>query len=387
MSASSHDLAAWDRCGRVRLASGFLERLRSFVDAFGSRLILGPSIASAAEGRGNNLNAIRLVAASLVVFSHCYPISGHLEAEPLAAASDGIIDFGTAAVMAFFVISGFLISKSAASSPSLKYFVAARFLRMWPGLLLSSLLVVLVLGPVVTHLALVDYVFSRSTWRYLVFSTSIDVGVNLPGVFFNNPVPDSVNGSLWTIQVEAWLYACMAALLFSGVARRTSWLGVAWLMAAGCFLVVPDTLLPWMVRTETVMMPRLIGCFILGALFFTHGRWIPLSPAIGVALLISAAFSITSVWFVWFLYVFFAYWVIMLAFHPLAQFAKLRFRNDYSYGIYVFAFPIQQSIVSVAGVDNPLLLFAISFPIIFSLAALSWHFVESRALALKNRFR
>jgi peptidoglycan/LPS O-acetylase OafA/YrhL len=352
-----------------------------------ARLFQGPSIASRAEGQNNNFNVIRLVAASLVVFSHCYPLSGHVSREPLALASGGFIDLGTVAVMAFFVISGFLISKSAGSSHSVRYFVAARFLRMWPGLLLSTLLVTLFLGPIATHWPLADFFSSQSTWRYLALASTSKVGAYLPGVFDDNPVPHGVNGSLWTILVEAWLYACMALLMCLGVARHKNLLSMVCLVAVLCFIAFPEELLPWMVRGDIFMTPSLVGCFILGILFYTNSQWIPLSPAIGLILLVVTALSFPTAWFAWLFYFSFAYGVLLLAFHPSVQLPSLNSRSDYSYGVYVFAFPIQQTIVSVLRIDNPLLLFAIAYPVILMMSALSWHYVESRALAWKVKFK
>lgn len=348
-------------------------------------LARGPTVGSQLLAGANNFNALRFLAASAVVFSHCYALSGHLDAEPLAVISAGIIDIGTAAVMAFFVISGFLITMSAQSQRSLAHFVAARFLRMWPGLLLTTLVVFLV-GPLLSHASLADYFSSSENWRYLIYASTLDVGVNLPGVFANNPVPHSVNGSLWTIQVEVWLYAATAILMMLGVMRHVKLLSLVCFSAVLAFLLFHEQMLPWMVRQESVMMPRLIGCFLLGSLLYANAQRVPLSLPLGFALLFATALSIWYFWFVWVLYIAFAYWVLLLALHPRLQLSTPAFRSDYSYGIYIFAFPIQQSVVSLCGVNDPMKLFLGSYPIILVFAAMSWHGVESKALGLKRLF-
>ena len=355
---------------------------------FASSLSLAraPTVGSQLLAGANNFNALRFLAASAVVFSHCYALSGHLDAEPLAVISAGIIDIGTAAVMAFFVISGFLITMSAQSQPSLAHFVAARLLRMWPGLLLTTLLVMFLVGPLLSDASLADYFSSRENWRYMIYAPTLDVGVNLPGVFANNPVPHSVNGSLWTIQVEVWLYAATAILMMLGVMRHAKLLSLVCFSAVLAFLLFHEQMLPWMVRQESVMMPRLIGCFLLGSLMYANAQRVPLSLPLGFALLLATALSIWYFWFVWVLYMTFAYWVLLLALHPRLLLYAPPIRADYSYGIYIFAFPIQQSVVSLFDVNDPIKLFLASYPIILVFAAMSWHGVESKALGLKRLF-
>ena len=67
---------------------------------------------------------------------------------------------------------------------------------------------------------------------------------------------------------------------------------------------------------------------------------------------------------------------------------RLRLRTDLSYGVYIYAFPIQQLLVICGLVKlNPLVLFVFSTIATLPLAALSWFLVEKRAMSLKARLK
>jgi peptidoglycan/LPS O-acetylase OafA/YrhL len=71
------------------------------------------------------------------------------------------------------------------------------------------------------------------------------------------------------------------------------------------------------------------------------------------------------------------------AYSPLLN--RLIRTGDYSYGIYIYAFPVQQTIASFyPKIPIGLYLLVCSF-LTFVLAILSWHLVEKYALSLKPR--
>lgn len=356
-------------------------------NGLGSGWALGwTSVADRVRGRDNNFNAIRVVAASLVVLSHSYALSGHGEEEPLARTV-GILDFATLAVITFFVISGFLVTRSAHVAPTLGSFVRARFLRIWPGLVVTALLSVFVLGPIATVLSLRDFFHDSETWKYLASIPILDVGRGLPGVFIGNPMSGGVNGSLWTIQVEAWLYAVVAILLVFRILEKPLSANLFYIGCIVGYFLFPDDVIAWIPRNEGYMTPRLVGSFLVGSMMYTNRRMVPLGPATGIALVALAAMSIKTGFFGTLFYVALGYWVILLALHPRLYLPFLNTRSDYSYGIYVFAFPVQQTVVAIAGPRSSLFLFAVSYPLILGLAMMSWTWVESRALRLKGRYQ
>jgi peptidoglycan/LPS O-acetylase OafA/YrhL len=145
--------------------------------------------------RANNFDFLRILAALFVIFSRSFPLSGNAF-EPLGFVT-GYLTFGALGVVIFFVISGYLITKSWVEHPSWTRFLWNRSLRIYPGLCAVILLSIFVLGPFVTNLTIVQY-FAQSEflWLYLKNITLISISYYLPGVFIDNPYVGAVNGSL-----------------------------------------------------------------------------------------------------------------------------------------------------------------------------------------------
>ena len=149
----------------------------------------------------NSLDLLRLVAATLVLYSHQHVLTGL--AEP---SFFGWNTFGGAGVTIFFFLSGLLVWSSWERDPDARRFFMRRSLRIFPALWVVVLASVFLLGPALSSLSVPEYFSASATWRYL--STAILVVHNfLPGVFIDNPYPLAVNGSLWTLPVEFLCYA------------------------------------------------------------------------------------------------------------------------------------------------------------------------------------
>lgn len=342
------------------------------------------TVADRISDRRNNFGLIRFVAASLVVFSHAYPLTGHITDEPLARLVR-IMDFASAAVIIFFVVSGFLVTRSAFLSTTSFRFVQSRLLRIWPALIVTAVVTAFVLGPIATALPLAEYFSAEDTWLYAIAVPFLDVGRFLPGTFLTNPLPRGVNGSLWTLQVEAWLYFVVGCLVLLRVTRHRAVFNSFVLVALTAYFLFPAQIVEWIPRHDAFMTPRLVGSFILGALVYSNAKLVPLNFLSGLALIVISFLTADTPFFGFFFYLTFGYWVILIALHPALYVARWNDRVDYSYGIYVFAFPIQQTLVALIGPVTPLLLFAVCYPLIVAAAAVSWWLVESKALALKSK--
>src|SRR3954464_3664915 len=159
------------------------------------------------DGRANNFDALRFWAALAVLWSHSFPITlGAQYPQPLASVSFGQTNLGRVAVAFFFVISGYLITRSFERSRSTWSFVRARALRIMPGLIVVLIAVAFVLGPLVTSIPLHDYFTSSAPYRYVITQASFSGHAELPGVFDRNPVAHA-NDSLWTLRYEVACYA------------------------------------------------------------------------------------------------------------------------------------------------------------------------------------
>ncbi len=333
--------------------------------------------------QGNNFSLLRFIAASLVLISHSYPLSGDTMLDPLARLI-GILDLASASVIAFFVISGFLIMKSATKASSIQDFCAARFLRIWPGLLLIGLISALIIGPLATQLDLASYFSKLGTLGYPMKLMLLNVGAPLPGVFIDNPLPAAINGSLWTIQIEVWLYAIVAGLMLIRVAQKPLLLLIA-LSAIYAFLIyAPDLASHFHPQRGSFMAKPLIGSFFLGAIFYVYRYRIPASPTLALSLL-ALTFSLKSTeFFIIAFYVAFAYITLYLCVQPGNALSRLTDRADLSYGIYILAFPFQQFAVHLFNLSSPTALTLIVYPVVILLAYASWTFVEKPALTLRH---
>jgi peptidoglycan/LPS O-acetylase OafA/YrhL len=352
--------------------------------AAGAGWLDAPLLADQTAGRDNNVLAIRFVAAATVILFHCYALTDRWTEEPLYAAF-APMNFGALGVQVFFVLSGFLVTQSWLARPALVAFAAARVLRIYPALVAATLFTILVAGASST-LPWSEYLRSPTTWRYLVRTASgIDVVDRLPGVFPDNPFPRAANGSLWTLPVELRLYVALGiAGLAGALARPRSWLAAGLLLVAAA-LAWPDAV-PLDPNTRGTRLAAFL--FLLGSLACVWQRHLPLSlpgAALAVALPLLDANGLAREGPLFALLL--AYVVLVVAYHPALRLRGLAGAPDYSYGLYVYAFPIQQTIVRAAPDIAPPVLFAAALAATLAVAAVSWHALESPLLRLKSRFR
>ena len=185
---------------------------------------MGPRLSERSGSRDNVFDVLRLAAAMAVLLSHCYPLTGR--DEPVArVAGETLGDLG---VSVFFAISGFLVARSWASQPHLRPFAAKRALRLLPALIVCVWLLALVLGPLTTTLSPSSYFTTPQTWIYpLRSSVLITFAGRLPGVFQHNPFPAAVDGSLWTLPLEACCYVMVAVLGALALLHRRALLAAA----------------------------------------------------------------------------------------------------------------------------------------------------------------
>jgi peptidoglycan/LPS O-acetylase OafA/YrhL len=210
-----------------------------------------------------------------------------------------------------------------------------------------------------------------------------DVRHQLPGAFPGNPTPHDVNGSLWTLPIELRLYlAVLVAGMVGLLTRRVAWFAMLWLL-----------LLWWLMRPAwlpPLPLDRISGdlvlLFALGSLACVWRKAIPVSLALAATALLLV---IVNPWdlargalFAPLL----AYVVLVAAYHPRLAWPAFNRVGDYSYGVYVYSFPIQQTLVQrIPGID-PGPLFALAMAATLVVAAISWHGLERPALGLKSRF-
>lgn len=326
-----------------------------------------------ATGR-NNFNLIRLIAAWLVIYSHSWAITGSAGVDAIGALTQ-IKSAGALAVDVFFLISGFLVAASIQRN-TLREFLLARALRIYPALVVCVVLSVCVLGPLVTTAP--DYWSDATTWRYLWSNASLwRAEFWLPGVFDALP-RTAVNGSLWTLPIEGRLYLALMAAGLAGMLAPKLYLP-AWALAvaAACAFAYLRAPLP----EHLAYLLWVTVFFITGTLCWVYRQRIPLSIWPLLALL-AAAVGLRGTQGFGLVYVpLLAYATFYLALIPkLPVIAK----NDLSYGLYLYGWPMQQ-LALLAGATTVLTNMAAATLVALACAALSWFLIERPALRWKRR--
>jgi peptidoglycan/LPS O-acetylase OafA/YrhL len=294
----------------------------------------------------------------------------------------------------FFAMSGFLIAKSWTDQPRTLPFAAKRALRLLPGLAVAVTLTALVMGPLVTTLSPGAYLTSLDPYVYVVRNAFlITFSGTLPGVFTDNVYPNAVNGSLWTLPVEACAYVGAALLgLMTGLRRPVVLLGLLVLALA---LLSPRVDLAshlshgggGVASADFNIVLTVLGAFCAGMLIWSARDRVVLRWPILLGLLALWVVSWRSNWQPLALDLFVSYAVIFAAFRlPEAARALTRRVGDLSYGVYIYAFPIQQLVAHLWGPGlTPGVMFLLATPPVVALAYCSWRLVEAPALALKRR--
>lgn len=296
-----------------------------------------------------NFDLMRLVAALLVVVSHTFPLAGHA---PLRIM--GVEDLGALGVSVFFVISGYLVSASYERDP--KAYLLKRILRIEPGLI-ASLVVTVILLAFVTTAPQAEY--WREAGLYVVRNALLyPATYALPGVFQDVPMAGVVNGVLWTLRLEFTFYL------------------VLWLMRA---------------RLSLVLALLAVCAVVMVTMTFTHPHWaqekatriVFLGARTGMLFFAGAAIQLSRrtipLWLGGLSVLAFPFvgpLALPTAVLGLARPGKLP--ADLSYGVYIYAFPLQQ-VLAAHGHLN--LLTAVLTVLPF--AAASWFLVEKPALKLK----
>ena len=340
------------------------------------------------RSRDNNFTLLRLIAACVVVVMHSAPVLGIVSSDSVFEDRLGRPFVGMAVDM-FFALSGFLVTSSLLRRGDLNHFLWARALRLFPALWLMMPLTVFLLAPMVTALPAGDYYAAKGTWEYFWHGSTIVWGMryHLPGVFETAPLKGEVNGSLWTLPVEARMYAYLAigwfALSFMPSIRVRALSIIAPLIAVGLLIPV------WRARAHGTMGNADIAVFMFfygASLYFWRDRLFLNLPtfaalpifAIGASILggREVAFAVYLLCLPPFL--------LHLAYIPGGPIRKVNRWGDYSYGIYIYAFPVQQTLAHLFP-KLPLSAMVVGATgISWALAWCSWNLVERRAIKLKD---
>jgi peptidoglycan/LPS O-acetylase OafA/YrhL len=342
------------------------------------------TIAEVVGDKNNHFNLMRMVAAAGVLVGHNGALL-NLKLPYEEFINSYRVFTGGVTVDVFFAISGFLVTASLFNRGSVISFLCARALRIFPGLWTMLLLITFGLGLCLTTVPVAEYLTSPVTWRFLwKWGTVLNGFANdLPGLFQNSPYDQKVNASLWTISVEWRLYLILALCWFVLTPvpfwRKTIFRIAMPIIAAVIYYQI-----------TTPQIANLGGqhsfCFFAGSTLFLYGEKIPVGPrpllaTLGVFVL-AAVLSKPN-----FFYVYVAllpYLVLNLAYTPNRLLLNYNRLGDYSYGLYIYAYPISQAMLALKPGIGLVEMTLWSAPPSFLAAILSWRFIEKPALAQKE---
>jgi peptidoglycan/LPS O-acetylase OafA/YrhL len=293
----------------------------------------------------------------------------------------------------FFALSGFLVTGSSLRNNSVKVFFANRALRILPALSVEVSLSALVLGPLVTILPLSEYFSDFQFFRY--FGNIVGhVTFQLPGVFAHNPWPNMVNANLWTLPPEFWCYFLMFAAMVTGVVlqpkRINAMVCLALVLAIILGIADPGR---FSIREDNThfTVGYIVLMFFFGVVFFVNAdrivmdKWLALACAAGyyVLTLFDTLGALSGV--------FLTYCTVYVGMMKFPTFDRL-LKNDLSYGIYLYGFPITQAAIffllpligGLPHVAQYLVILPITVALTALFSTLSWKYIEKPALGLRK---
>jgi len=283
----------------------------------------------------------------------------------------------------FFGVSGFLVTGSALRTGKVPIFLAFRALRIVPALIVVTTFSAVVVGPLVTTYPLHRYFTSHTFFTYFANIVGA-IHFHLPGVFNDNPVPTRVNQNLWTLDAELLAYVILASAMILRILHRRRVVLTLWAIVTIAMFGLSLTK-HWFLRDAGIYpLSDYVYCFLTGVVAFLWRDRIPVSKvhlavAIGTYLLF---YYINPISFLAMLPL--TYIMIWVGLQPSLAFWLVK-KGDYSYGLYLYGFVVQQTLVLLfPGLRVWWFNFPASLLVTFALAVASWHIVEKPALGLKK---
>lgn len=332
----------------------------------------------------NNFRLLRFLTALTVAATHClWVVYGF---NPSKEGLIGIlIQASHCGICIFFGLSGYLITASLIERPNYLSYTISRIIRLCPLLLFSSLLIAFVAGPLFTTASTEAYYSDWQLWAFIPLSTLSFSELSLPGLFENAPAGRDVNVSLWTLKYEIAAYFGLAALSLLGLLnRRLVWIWAGFAIAAFIYVSYFTQL-----RAEIAILQhgfRFGFAFLIGLILYSYKDIIPLN-FIGVLLVIGfAAYTNSSAYMEPFRIIALTYTAIWFGSQKAGLLNFYNRFGDYSYGIFVFHWPIAQLVLQM----NPAItygqLLLVVMPFTLALAVISWHGIEEPLLSARTSF-
>jgi peptidoglycan/LPS O-acetylase OafA/YrhL len=358
------------------------------------------SLGEALKGHSNALGLLRLVLASVVIFDHAFPLGG-FGTDPIWKLTHQQASLGSIAVAGFFAISGYLIAKSGMTADVLQ-FLWRRVLRIFPAYWGVLLFTALILAPIIWLImgrGLGDYFTLAYDGPFHYFTRNWTLNIGTYGIYdifatttpYGRSVGDAsvFNGSTWTLIYEFTCYLIIAVGVAFGVLVRARIVvpiltGLLFILQI-VYLVHPETVASILPFFADQYRLNLTLTFLFGSCLAVYSKSIPFDDRLGVLAGIVMLLTLHYGGFTLVGLPAGAYFVMYLGARIGGPLRRVGAKNDYSYGVYVYGFVVQQTL-AYFGVYRlgyvPFVLIALVVSLGF--AWLSWHGIEKHAMALKD---
>jgi peptidoglycan/LPS O-acetylase OafA/YrhL len=335
----------------------------------------------------NNFDFLRLCFAISVVLTHSYHLSSQLDNDWMHSLTNGQFSLSYIGVRGFFIISGYLIFQSLERSKTILMYYKKRILRIFPGLFVALVLTVL-LGFIVFDGGISDYIKTKAVWTYLPNNLSLyRLQAYIKGIFDNNPYKAVINGCLWTLPYEFSFYMFLSILFFFKEQFKKIMISIAVIAVLIGRIFFMEKLGAYG-RGHVIAGSSILD---LGAYFFSGSLLASLKiesfqfnrKLILSILLLLLTVVIVSASFEKLQYLLLPPIIIIFGALSTPYINNISSKlGDLSYGIYIYGFPIQQTLMHYFNFNHTLLtIYSVPLAILFG--AMSWHLVEKRVLRLK----
>jgi len=344
------------------------------------------------DRKHNAIGFMRTAFALLVIVGHSFHLGGFGQ-DTLVRFSHGDLAFGTLAVLGFFVLSGFLITASFVYASSVWRYLWNRFLRIMPAFWVALIAVAFGFAPLSFFLqngTLNGFLITNAggPLDYIVKNIGLNIGqYDVSGLTSAVPWPNAFNGSLWTLIYEVTGYILIAAFGVFGVFKKHSKVVLGTTIAMfGLYVMdraVPGSagnIIPYF--KDMQLLPLMLF-FFAGSTWYLYQDKIPMSNKYFVLATILYILSLRFGFYALVGPLTFVYVIFYLAAKfPIKSFDR---HADFSYGIYIYAFPVQQLLSQLGVQSMGVWVYSIIAALLtLPLAVASYYLIERPALKLKS---
>ena len=346
-------------------------------------MVAGKTIINSSDPlmRNNHFTVIRWVLAGLVALGHMWLLPTGYEPFRIHEWTGSYM-----AVNGFFILSGLLIAKSLHTRRNMKAYAISRTLRIYPALIVLLLAFAFIFAPYFSKPGGIENMWSVETWKYIARVLTLGDPQGAPGGIFAGNREADFNGPLWTIRFEIIAYIMAGLAFVIGAVTNLRRTFALFLLVQVAYIALPFVVDVSTLPASILPLLRLSSAFLMGMVLW-HApklrapRWWWIAGFLAVfALLGSSVIGELSA------NIALAALLMKLGLpqKSIPTFVRI---PDYSYGLYIWHYPVMQGVMWLNPDFGPFQLMAVSTPIFILLAGLSWHLIEKRALRLKKKFK